>query len=286
MADSLLQALANGILIGGVFAVISVGLALVFGVMDIVNFSQADFLMAGMYLAYALFVGLGIDPVLATPLVMIVMMVFGAVVQRVLIQPVLKAPMVNQIFLTIGISMVLVGGSQLIFGADFRSVKTAYQTSALSLGGLSLSLPYVYAFLVSVVLAGGLWWFLERTDLGRMMRATAQNGMAAQLVGINPRRIYMIAFAVGSGLTGAAGAVILPYAYVYPTIGHNYGLIMFTVVALGGLGSVAGAMAGGLIIGIVYSLGTALLPAVLQNGLVYAIFIGTLMLRPTGIFKR
>ncbi len=286
MSEALLQALVNGILIGGVFAIISVGLALVFGVMDIVNFAQADFLMAGMYLAYALFVGFGIDPVLATPIVMLVMMVFGGLVQRVLIRPVLKAPMVNQIFLTIGISLVLVGVSQLIFGADFRSVKTSYQTSSLSLGSLSLSLPYVYAFLISVLLAGGLWLFLERTDLGRMMRATAQNSTAAQLVGIEPKKIHMIAFAVGTGLTGAAGAVILPYAYVYPTIGHNYGLIMFTVVALGGLGSVPGAMAGGLIIGIVYSFGTALLPTVLQSGLVYLIFLGTLMFRPAGIFKR
>jgi branched-chain amino acid transport system permease protein len=286
MSDGLLQALVNGILIGGVFAIISVGLALVFGVMDIVNFSQADFLMVGMYLAYALFVGAGVDPVLATPLVMIAVMALGGGTQRLLIRPVLKAPMVNQIFLTIGISMVLEGGSQLIFGADFRSVKTSYQTSALSLAGLSLSLTYVYAFLISVALASGLWLFLERTDLGRMMRATAQNSTAAQLVGINPQRIHMIAFAVGTGLTGAAGSVILPYAYVYPTIGHNYGLIMFTVVALGGLGSVRGAMAGGLIIGMVYSLGAALLPAALQNALVYSIFIGTLMFRPAGIFKR
>jgi branched-chain amino acid transport system permease protein len=286
MSEVLLQALINGVLIGGVFAIISVGLALVFGVMDIVNFSQADFLMVGMYTAYSLFVWLGIDPLLATPLVMAVMLLFGAVIQRVLLRPVLKAPMVNQIFLTIGISLVLVGMSQMIFGADFRSVKTSYQTTALPLGNLRFSLPYIYAFLMSAVLAGGLWLFLERTDLGRMMRATAQNSTAAQLVGINPDRVHMIAFAVGTALTGTAGAVILPYAYVYPTIGHNYGLIMFTVVALGGLGSVGGAVAGGIIIGIVYSVGAALLPAVLQNGLVYVIFIGTLMFRPSGIFKR
>lgn len=285
MMEGLLQALVNGILIGGVFAVISVGLALVFGVMDIVNFAQAEFLMVGMYLAYVLFAAFGIDPLAAAPLVMVAMLVFGGAIQRVLIRPVLKAPMVNQIFLTIGIALVLVGVSQLTFGADFRSVKTSYQTEALSVAGLHLSMPYVYAFLMSAVMAGGLWLFLERTDLGRMMRATAQNATAAQLVGIDPGRIHMLAFAVGAGLTGAAGAVILPYAYVYPTVGHNYGLIMFTVVALGGLGSLPGAMAGGLIVGIIYSVGTALLPAVLQSGLVYAVFIGTLMFRPNGIFK-
>jgi branched-chain amino acid transport system permease protein len=286
MTETLIQAVANGILIGGVFAIVSVGLALVFGVMDVVNFAQADFLMVGMYIAYGMFVWLGVDPLLATPAVMIVMLVLGAVIQRVLIRPILKAPMVNQIFLTIGISLGLVGLAQILFGADFRSVSTPYQTASLSLGFIRLSMPYVFAFLMSAVLACGLWLFLERTDIGLMMRATAQNGRAAQLVGVNPDRMHMIAFAVGTGLTGTAGAAILPYAYVYPTIGHNYGLIMFTVVALGGLGSIAGAVAGGLIVGIVYSVGATFLPSVLQNGLVYAIFIGTLMFRPSGLFKR
>jgi branched-chain amino acid transport system permease protein len=281
-----LQAAINGLLIGGVFAIISVGLALVFGVMDIVNFSQADFLMAGMYVAYALFTWLGIDPLLSVPIVMVTMFLLGAIIQRCLIRPVIKAPMVNQIFLTIGISLVLVGIAQLFFGADFRSVKTSYQTAAIALGPIRMSTPLVYAFLISALLAGGLWLFLERTDLGRMMRATAQNSTAAQLVGINPHRVHLIAFAVGTALTGAAGAVILPYTYVYPTIGHNYGLIMFTVVALGGLGSVAGAVVGGLIVGVVYSMGSALLPTVLQDFLVYTIFIGTLMFRPSGLFKR
>jgi branched-chain amino acid transport system permease protein len=286
MTDTFIQALVSGLLIGGVFAIISVGLALAFGVMDIVNFAQADFLMVGMYISYVLFSVLGLDPLLGTPLVMAIMFAFGAVTQRFLIKPILKAPMVNQIFLTIGISLVLVGGSQVLFGADFRSVKTAYQTEAVVFGPIRMSLPYLYAFAMSAVLAGGLWLFLEKTDLGRMMRATAQNSTAAQLVGINPQRIHLIAFAVGTALTGAAGAAILPYAYVYPTIGHNYGLIMFTVVTLGGLGSVGGAVAGGLMIGVVYSLGSALLPTVLQNGLVYVIFIGTLMFRPYGLFKR
>lgn len=286
MTETLIQALANGILIGGVFAIVSVGLALVFGVMDVVNFAQADFLMIGMYIAYSLFIWLGLDPLLATPVVMILMLVLGAAIQRVLIRPILKAPMVNQIFLTIGISLGLVGLAQIFFGADFRSVSTSYQTASLSFGFIRLSTSYVYAFLMSAVLACGLWLFLERTDIGLMMRATAQNGKAAQLVGVNPDRMHMIAFAVGTALTGTAGAAILPYAYVYPTIGHNYGLIMFTVVALGGLGSIIGAVVGGLIIGIVYSIGATFLPSEIQNGLVYLIFICILMFRPSGLFKR
>jgi branched-chain amino acid transport system permease protein len=286
MVETLAQALLNGILIGGVYAIISVGLALVFGVMDIVNFAQADYLMVGMYVAYACTTFLGLDPILAAPIVFATVFALGAVMQRLLIRPILRAPMVSQIFLTVGISLVLVSVSQLLFGADFRSVTTRYQMSVIGLGPLKLSVPYVLAFFSSALLAGVLWLFLERTDLGRMMRATAQNRTAAVLVGIDPDRIHLIAFALGVSLAAVAGAVILPYAYVFPTIGHNYALIMFTVVVLGGLGSIAGAVVGGVVIGVIHSVSTAFLPSTLQNFIVYVVFIATLMFRPAGLFKR
>jgi branched-chain amino acid transport system permease protein len=286
MADTLAQALLNGILIGGVYAIISVGLALVFGVMDIVNFAQADFLMVGMYVAFACKTLLGVDPILAAPLVFLAVFALGAITQRLLVRPILKAPMVNQIFLTVGLSLVLVSVSQLLFGADFRSVTTPYQLSVVRIGALKLSVPYVLAFAASAVLAGGLWLFLERTDFGRMMRATAQNRTAAVLVGIDPDRVHLVAFSLGVGLAGVAGAVILPYAYVFPTIGHNYALIMFTVVVLGGLGSIAGAAVAGVVVGVIHSASAALLPSMLQSFVVYVVFLATLMLRPAGLFKR
>ena len=282
----LVQAIINGILIGGVYALIGVGLTLVFGVMDIVNFAQAEFLMLGMYIAYFIFQVAGIDPIFSSLIVFAVVFVIGALVQRTLIQRVMTAPMVSQIFLTVGLTMVLVSITQLLFGATFRSVTTSYQMSALHFGHLQVSVPYLIAFGVSIAIYFLLWLFLERTDMGRSMRATSQNRTAAILVGINDNRMYVLALGLGTGLAAIAGAVILPYAYVFPTVGHQYALIMFTGVVLGGFGSVPGALLGGLIVGIIQSVSSVYLPTQLQNLVVFIVFIMTLVYRPSGLLGR
>lgn len=281
-----LEAIVNGVLVGGVYAIISVGLTLVYGIMDIVNFAQADFLMLGMFAAYLCAQFLGLDPILSSILVFPVIFLVGALVQRGLVQRVQSAPIVSQIFLTVGLSLVLQSLMQMIFGANFRSVTTPYQTQAISVGPLNLSVPYVLAFLASAVMALALWLFLERTDLGRCMRATAQNRVAATLVGIDPSKMYVVAFGIGTALAGMAGAVILPYAYVFPTVGHQYALIMFTVVVLGGLGNVLGALVGGLVVGVIHSVSAVFLPTQLQNLVVFIIFILTLTFKPTGLVGR
>jgi branched-chain amino acid transport system permease protein len=283
---TILQAIINGVLIGGVYALISVGLTLVFGVMDIVNFAQAEFLMIGMYVAFYLYLVAGIDPILASAFVFIVVFFIGAIVQKGLIQHVLKAPMVSQIFLTVGLSMVLISIAQLLFGTTFRSVSTPYQMSALHLGQLQFSVPYLIAFGISLVMFFLLWLFLEKTDIGRSMRATTQNRMAATIVGINDTRMYVLAFGIGTALTGVAGAVILPYAYVFPMISHQYGLTMFTAVILGGFGSVPGALLGGLIVGIIQSMSSVFLATQLQNLVVFIVFITALVYRPAGLLGR
>jgi len=276
----ILQAILNGLLIGGVYALVSVGLTLVFGTMDIVNFAQAEFMMLGMFAAYFLTTISGVDPILLSPLVFLVVFLAGAVIQRYLIQKILDAPLVAQIFLTVGLSMVLVSGTQLIFGTDFHSIITSYQTEALKIGPFQLSIPYLLSFAGSAVMALFLWFILERTNTGRAIRATAQNKTATILVGINPQRMYVLAFALGTGLAGAAGAMILPYSYVFPTIGHDWGLIMFTVVVLGGLGSVPGALVGGLVVGILQSLSSVFLPTQLQSLVVFIVFILVLGYNP------
>jgi len=282
----LLQSIVNGILIGGVYALISVGLTLVFGVMDIVNFAQAEFLMLGMYVAFYLHLVAGMDPIFASLFVFIVVFLIGAAVQKVLIQPVLKAPMVSQIFLTVGLAMVLISVAQLLFGTTFRSVTTSYQMSALHLGPIQVSVPYLIAFGMSLVMFFLLWLFLEKTDLGRSMRATTQNRMAATIVGINDTRMFVLAFGIGTALTGVAGAVILPYAYVFPMVSHQYGLTMFTAVILGGFGSVPGALLGGLIVGIIQSMSSVFMPTQLQNLVVFIVFITALVYRPAGLLGR
>ena len=278
---ALLQAIFDGLLVGGVYAVISIGLTLVYGVMGIVNFAQAEFLMIGMFVAWFAWAYLGLDPVLAAPLSFAVAFGIGWLVQ--LIARVLKAPSVAQIFLTVGLLIVLENGALLAFGSQFRSVTTWYQTRSLSLGGLFISVPYLIAFAMSLACGVALWWFMRTSWFGRAMRATAQNPMAAQLMGIDTALMYKIAFALGVGLTAFGGAVILPYVTVYPGVGGQFVILMFTVVVLGGLGSVAGAVVGGLAVGVIQALSSLYFPIQLQNLFLFLVFILVLAVRPQGL---
>lgn len=282
----LLQALVDGLLIGGVYGVISIGLSLVFGVMNIINFAHAAFLMLGMFTAWFTWSLLGIDPILGAFIAFAVVFVFGCGVQQALIRPILKAPQVAQIFLTVGILIVLENGALMVFGPESRSVSTAYQTEALKFSGIIVSKAYLYAFLMALLSGSAVWLFLERTSIGRAMRATSQDPMAATLSGINTSRMHMLAFGLGVGLTGFGGAVILPYLTVSPTVGGNYIVLMFTAVVLGGLGSVAGAVLGGVAVGVIQSISTLVFPIQLQNLILFIVFILVLALRPEGLIRR
>ena len=263
-----LQAIIDGLLIGGVYAVISIGLTLVYGVMGIVNFAQAEFLMVGMFVAWLAWAVLGLDPVLAAPLSFAVAFVIGWFVQGQLISRVLKAPSVAQIFLTVGLLIVIENGGLLVFGSQFRSVTTWYQTVSLSLGPLFISVPYLIAFSMSLACGAALWWFMRASWFGRAMRATAQNPTAAQLMGIDSGQMYKIAFA---------------YVTVYAGVGGQYVVLMFTVVVLGGLGSVAGAVVGGLAVGVIQALSALVFPIQLQNLVLFLVFIMVLAVRPQGL---
>jgi len=278
-----LQAVIDGLLIGGVYAVISIGLTLVYGVMGIINFAQAEFLMVGMFVAWLAWAVLGLDPVLAAPLSFAVAFVIGWFVQGQLISRVLTAPSVALIFLTVGLLIVIENGGLLVFGSQFRSVTTWYQTVSLSLGPLFISVPYLIAFSMSLACGAALWWFMRASWFGRAMRATAQNPTAAQLMGIDSGQMYKIAFALGVGLTAFGGAVILPYVTVYAGVGGQYVVLMFTVVVLGGLGSVAGAVVGGLAVGVIQALSALVFPIQLQNLVLFLVFIMVLAVRPQGL---
>jgi branched-chain amino acid transport system permease protein len=280
---ALLQAIIDGLLIGGVYAAISIGLTLVYGVMGIVNFAQAEFLTIGMFVAWFAWAMLGLDPVLAAPLSFIVAFVIGWFVQGQLIARVLNAPSVAQIFLTVGLLIVIENGALLLFGSGYRSVTTSYQTMSLSLGQLFISVPYLIAFGMSLACGLSLWWFMRTSWFGRAMRATAQNPLAAQLMGIDTSLVYKLAFALGVGLTAFGGAVILPYVTVFAGVGSQFVVLMFTVVVLGGLGSVAGAVVGGLTVGVIQALSSLVFPIQLQNLVLFLVFILVLSARPQGL---
>ena len=278
-----LQALIDGCLIGGVYAVVSIGLTLVFGVMGIVNFAHAEFLTIGMFVAFFVWKLFGLDPLFGAFIAFIVVFVLGAILQRVLIRPVLKAPAVAQIFLTVGMLIVLENGSLMLFGSEFKSVHTSYQTASVRLGPLFLSVPYLLAFMMACGSGTAVWWFLQKTSYGRAIRATAQDPIAATLSGINADRMHWIAFGLGTALTAFGGAVILPYFTLSPSVGSQFVVLMFTVVVLGGLGSVTGCMIGGLLVGIIQSLSTLFFPMQLQNLILFLLFIAMLSFRPTGL---
>ena len=200
-----------------------------------------------------------------------------------LIQRVLHAPPLAQIFITVGLLITIENLALIAFGSDFRSVSTPYQTSALRLGPLFISVPYLAAFLMSLLSGCALWLFANKTWYGRAMRATAQDPMAAHLMGINADRMRQIAFGLGVGMTAFGGAVILPYFTVHPTVGQQFVVLMFTVVVLGGLGSVAGAVVGGLAVGVIQSVSTLFFPIQLQNLILFIVFITVLAVRPTGL---
>jgi branched-chain amino acid transport system permease protein len=280
-----LQALLDGVLVGGVYAVISLGLTLVFGVMGIVNFAHAQFLMIGMFAAWFAWAKLGLDPLVASPLAFGVGFVLAAVLERTMIRRVLKAPPVAQVFLTVGLLIVLENVALLLFGSEYRSVQTGYQTSAWKLGPLFASVPYLAAFTLSAVSTAALWLFLRHTWYGRAMRATAQDRMAAALLGIDAERMFQLAFALGAGLTAFGGAVILPYITVSPGVGGQFVVLMFTVVVLGGLGDVGGAVVGGIAVGVVQSISSLVFPIQLQNLVLFLVFLAVLAFRPQGLVK-
>lgn len=278
-----IQALIDGVLVGGVYGVIAVGLSLVFGVLGIVNFAQAEFMMLGMYAALFAWSYLGLDPLIGAVFSFIVGFGIGALAQRLLIQRVMNAPHVSQIFLTVGILIVMENSALLMFGADYHTVKTAYQTQSLQLGPFFFSVPYLAAFGMAVVVSIALWLVMARTWIGRAIRATAQNAMAAGIFGVDAKRVYMIAFGLGTGLTAFGGGIILSYASVSPTVGSQYVVLMFTVVVLGGLGSVLGALIGGVAVGIIQSVSTLMMPIQVQNLALFVIFIALLTFRPQGL---
>lgn len=282
--DVLVQLILNGIMLGAMYAIISVGLTLIFGIVRVVNFAHGEFLMVGMYAVYLLSLHLGLHPyVSAVPMVLMLFAV-GALVQRFIIQPLLGADEHIQIFATVGLSTALINLALLIFGADLYSVQEPGLRKPLSIGGYTVLYAQVVIFVSALVLVAGLHLFMQKTPLGRAIRATAQNRNAAQLMGVRVDRIYVIAFGLGAACVGLASALISPLFPVTPTIGTYFVLTAFVVVVLGGMRSMYGAFLGAMIIGIVDSLSGYYIAPDLKEVVYFAIFILILIFKPTGLF--
>ncbi len=285
----LVQYVATGLLVGGVYALMSIGLALIFGVMRVVNFAQGDFMMLGMYLTYFFAIGYQVDPLLGALITIPPFFALGLLVHRVLLVRVTgggdpQREMDAQLILTLGLSLIITNATTMILSPMPRGIRTAYATQAFAAGPILVNQARAYAFLMALLLAAAVYVFLTRTDLGKALRAAADDPEAAGYQGINVRAMHGIAFGVGIGLVAAAGGLLATYHPIEPTVAVNFIVLMFVAVVLGGLGSIPGAFVGGLLIGLVQSLTLLVLPFQLQNVGVFIAFLLVLYLRPQGLF--
>jgi branched-chain amino acid transport system permease protein len=309
LLEGFLQALAAGLLVGAIYGLMCVGLAMIFGIMRVINFAQGDFMMLGMYVAFFILVGLGVNnlfgatigPYVAILLAAPVLLLFGYLIHRLLISRVTGARTAGlegeghyaQLILTLGIALVLQNGSQVLFGSQLVSIRTPLSSAAWEIGPFWGDFVSVFinkgrglAALFSVLAILGLWLVITRSRLGRSLRAAADNPEASTYMGIDVDRAYRIAFAIGTCITALAGGLLATNYPFHPFVGLEFVIVMYAGVVLGGMGSILGAFWGGMTIGLVQQLSTLVLPTQLQNTAIFVCFLLIVILRPQGFFGR
>jgi branched-chain amino acid transport system permease protein len=280
----LVPSVLNGLTTGAVYALIALGLTLIYGVLHIVNFAHGAALMVALYAVYLLKTRWGIDPYLALPIVVPGMFAFGYALQRVVINRASHGKDENILLVTLGLAIVLENLALLMFKSDTRTIETAYTLTTVQIGPAFIALPKLVAFGGALAACALLLWTVARTDLGRAIRAVAKEKHGAKLMGIDVDHVYAMCFGIGLACLGAAACFLLPAYYVNPQVGTGFVLVAFTIVVLGGMGSFGGALLGGLLIGVVESLGGLFLGESLGQIGIFAIFIAVLLFRPQGLF--
>ncbi len=284
--EILLQTLASGVLIGLIYALVAIGLTMIFGVMDIVNFAHGEFMMLGMYSSFWLFAFYALDPMLTLPLTVLMLFAFGVLLYRLVIRRIIGAPMVSQIFTTFGLMILLRGVAQFLWKPDFRSIENSWVAGTVRLGGLQLGRPQLVAGAGAVVVTLAVYLFLQRTKWGAALEATAADKEAAQLMGIDAHKMFALAWGIGAACAGAAGALLSTFFPIFPEVGANFILIAFVVVNLGGFGSITGAFWAGIIVGVIEVVGGLLLGPQYKMAIVLVVFLAVLMFRPQGLLGK
>ncbi len=281
-----LQGLVSGLLFGGVYSLMAVGLTLIFGVMRVVNFAHGDMMVWGMYLAYLLASRAGIDPYLGFVLCAAALFVLGLLVQRGLVDRIIAAPHEMQILLMLGVALVLENVALVAFGPEPTRVRSSLGAATLWLGPVFVDVARLVTFAVAVALTVALSVFLYRTDAGRMIRAVADNTYGALVIGADARRVYAVAFGVGAACVGAAGALVSPILPFQPSTGLSLSVTSFNIVIIGGMGSLPGAFIGGLLVSVAESLGAVFLKPSLKELMSFSLLVLILLARPAGLFGR
>jgi branched-chain amino acid transport system permease protein len=281
-----LQDLVNGILAGGIFAVVAVGFSLVYGIMNIINLAHGAFVMIGAYTAYVLFATWQVDPFASIPVAFVFLFLLGYLVQRGVINFVVRAPVLTTFLLTFGLSLLLINVVLLIFHGDVRGITTSYSATNFSLGPVTIAWTKLWTLVVAMLVAWLLQAFLSRTRIGRAIRATSMDIGAAQLAGVDVAHVYAIVFGLGAGLAGIAGVLISLSYGLQPSMGDPFIINAFVVCVLGGLGSVPGAIVGGILYGIIGSFGSQYIGSDVPNAVALVVLLLVLAFRPTGIMGK
>jgi len=276
--------LLNGLTQGAVYALVALGLTLIYGVLHIINFAHGALLMAALYGVYFLNARLGMDPYAALPVMMAAMFALGYALQRFIVGRAGHGKDENILLVTLGLAIVLENAALAAFKSDTRTIETGYSFSTVSIAGAMIAVPKVVAFFGALAVAGLLFALINRTDLGRAIRAVAKERQGARLVGIDVEHVFAMSFGIGLACLGAGACFLLPAYYVNPQVGNGFVLIAFTIVVLGGMGSFPGALAGGFIIGVIESLGGLWLGESMGQIGIFLAFIAILLFRPQGLF--
>jgi branched-chain amino acid transport system permease protein len=285
-SEILLQTLASGVLIGLIYALVAIGLTMIFGVMDIVNFAHGEFLMLGMYATFWAFALFTLDPIVTLPFTVLILFAFGVLLYQVLIKRITDAPMLTQIFTTFGLMFLLRGVAQFLWKPDYRSIGNSSVSGSLKLLGIQLGEPQLVAGVGAVLVTGVIWYFLNHTKLGAALEATAADKEAARLMGIDSHKMFSLAWGIGAACAGAAGGLLATFFPIFPDVGANFILLAFVVVNLGGFGSVTGAFWAGILVGVIEVMGGLLLGPQYKMAIVLVLFLAVLMFRPQGLMGK
>lgn len=285
--EAFAQTVVSGLLLGAVLSLIAVGLTLIFGVVDIVNFSHGEFVMVGMYTAFFAWSIFGLDPLVSVPLSALAVGLLGLVAYVTFVRHAMRGTLLSQIFVTFGMLIFLRGAAQALFTSNFRGVRGSLLSGiGFSLGGVSVPGPQLAAAVGSLIGTGALGWFVWRTRMGKALRATSQDREAAATLGIHPHRMFALAWLLGGLATGVAAALVAAYQPVHPNAGLAYGLTAFVIVALGGFGSIGGAFIAAFLVGMLENIAGFYLPAEYKELWIFVLFLVVVITRPQGLLGR
>ncbi|PSN81938.1 hypothetical protein B9Q01_09410 [Candidatus Marsarchaeota G1 archaeon OSP_D] len=282
----IIQAILNGLLLGGIYGIISVGLTLIFGVMKIANFAHGELMMLAMYFTYFFVLFTSLNPLFSLVLSVPTLFVIGYGIESQLLHRVLPKGENPVILITIGLSIFLSNLAEVLWSPNYLVVPISYPNTVYKILGLVFQESYLIIFAGSIITVVSLWIFLTKTKTGIMMRATAQDPFAASLMGINPDKIFPLAFGLGASLTAVGGSLLAPLYPIFPTIGSYFVLLMFITVVVGGLGSIWGTFAGGIIISVVLSISSVFFTGDIATVILFVFFLIVLLFRPRGIFGK